>query len=188
MIARVPARQSHQFEERIRDYVSHDFARLVGAVTLVCGTRAAAEEAVQEALARAWEHEMKGTRIDSLPAWVTTVAMNLARSSRRRLMAEVRARQRLQRGLAGGEPGRHSVDLSDERLDLFRAIRRLPRRQREAIALCYFTDLTRQEISQIVGLSDGGVRALVFRARRNLMDSLRDAGATIEEEPPDAGS
>jgi len=48
-------------------------------MTLVCGSMPAAEDAVQEALARAWERSERGQDIGSLPAWVTTVARNLLR-------------------------------------------------------------------------------------------------------------
>ena len=43
-------------------------------------TTATAEDSVQEALARAWERLDRGDGIDRLAAWVTTVALNLARS------------------------------------------------------------------------------------------------------------
>ncbi len=67
----------------------------MAAVALVSGSRAAGEDAVQEALARAWERSDRGDEIENLGAWVTTVALNLARSARRRLRAERRAKDRL---------------------------------------------------------------------------------------------
>ena len=50
---------------------------------------------MQEALLRAWERSEKGDEIDSLDGWVTTVALNLARSGLRRMRSERRARARL---------------------------------------------------------------------------------------------
>jgi len=82
-------------EGTIRAFLATEYPRIVGAVALVAGSRAAAEDAVQEALARAWERTDRGEGIDSLPAWVTRVAMNLSRSALRRLRAELRARERL---------------------------------------------------------------------------------------------
>jgi DNA-directed RNA polymerase specialized sigma24 family protein len=64
----------------------------VAAVALVTGSRPAAEDAVQEALVRAWERTRKGEAIDSLGAWVATVALNVSRSGVRRKMAERRVR------------------------------------------------------------------------------------------------
>ena len=69
-----------------------DYPRIVAAVGLVAGSRAAAEDAVAEALARAWERSDRGDAIDSLPAWVTRVALNLSKSRLRRLRVEARHR------------------------------------------------------------------------------------------------
>jgi RNA polymerase sigma-70 factor (ECF subfamily) len=75
--------------------VQADYPRLVGGLAAICGSRAAAEDAVQEALARAWERSERGERIESLKAWVTTVSLNLTKSGLRKLRAERRAAQRL---------------------------------------------------------------------------------------------
>src|SRR6266511_2866664 len=71
------------------------YPKLVAGLTFVCGSRAAAEDAAQEALARCWERSSRGDAIDSPQAWMTTVALNLARSRWRRMRAESRARARL---------------------------------------------------------------------------------------------
>ena len=42
-------------EVAIREFLHTDYPRLVAAVALACGSRPAAEDAVQEALLRAWE-------------------------------------------------------------------------------------------------------------------------------------
>src|SRR5262249_40413881 len=53
-------------EAQIREFLATQYPRLVGAVTLLCGSRALAEDAVQEAVARAWERSERGERIDAL--------------------------------------------------------------------------------------------------------------------------
>src|SRR5204863_7296044 len=85
----------HLDEQAIRSFLATDYPRLVAGVALMCGSRAAAEDAVQEALARAWERTERGERIESLRAWVTKVAINLVRSGFRRRMAERRAGERM---------------------------------------------------------------------------------------------
>jgi DNA-directed RNA polymerase specialized sigma24 family protein len=50
----------------IRTFLRDDYARVVGAVALVSGSRPAAEDAVQEALLRAWSRSERGEPIDSL--------------------------------------------------------------------------------------------------------------------------
>lgn len=81
-------------EVELAAFIRTSYPRIVGTVALVCGNRALAEDAVQDALARAWEHLERGNDIDSLPAWVTAVALNVVRSNFRRVLAEQRARRR----------------------------------------------------------------------------------------------
>jgi hypothetical protein len=57
--------------ETVRSFVDHDYARVVNVVAFVCGDRGRAEDAVQDALVRAWATRR---RIDVLAAWVTAVA------------------------------------------------------------------------------------------------------------------
>ena len=64
-------------------------------MALLSGSTAVAEDAVQEAMAKAWELEDRGRRVESLPGFVTTVARNLLRDRFRRSLAERRARGRL---------------------------------------------------------------------------------------------
>ena len=141
------------------------YPRLVAAVALVSGSRPAAEDAVQEALLRAWERSERGEQIDSLPAWVTTVSLNLARSGLRRVLAERRARARLG-GTDAGE-----LEEAD-RLDLERALAALPRRQREAVVLRYYLGMDTREVARVLRVGEGTVKSTLFRARAALARAL----------------
>src|SRR5437773_1307159 len=118
-------------ETTIRAFLTGPFPGIVAAVTLVEGSRAAAEDAVAEALARAWERAEDGEQIDSLPAWVTRVALNLSKSRLRRMRAEARARDRADTRRVADAP-------QDARLDVEMALTKLPRRQRQATVLRYY--------------------------------------------------
>ena len=142
-----------------------DYPRLVAAVALVSGSRPAAEDAVQEALLRAWERSERGEEIDSLPAWVTTVSLNLARSGLRRVLAERRARARLGRT----DPAEHE---EADRVDLERALAALPRRQREAVVLRYYLGMDTSEVARVLRVSEGTVKSTLFRARAALARAL----------------
>jgi len=161
-----------------------EYPRLVGGLALVCDSRAAAEDAVQEALARAWERGERGERIESLKAWVTTVALNVTRSGFRRLMAERRARRRLESGSPSlamdsrGEAG--TIGAATDTLDVRRALALLPRRQREATVLRYYLDMDVAEVAAAMLTSEGAAKTTLFRARRAL------AVALGEHEPEEA--
>jgi predicted RNA polymerase sigma factor len=77
------------------------YPRLVVALALANGSLAAAEDAVQEALVRAWAKSERGDHIESLPAWVTTVALNLSRKTVRRLIVESKAKLKIRASQSG---------------------------------------------------------------------------------------
>jgi RNA polymerase sigma-70 factor (ECF subfamily) len=161
----------HVDDDRIREFVDGEYAKVVATVALVCGSVATAEDSVQEALARAWERLDRGDGIDRLPAWVTTVALNLARSQMRRWRSERRARDRL---------GPLRDDLSDapaasgDAHAVREALGALPRRQREVTVLRYYLGLDVREIADHLGIAEGTVKAMLFRARQSLAVALDD--------------
>jgi RNA polymerase sigma-70 factor, ECF subfamily len=143
----------------LQSFYDAHYGRLLGVVTLVTGSRAAAEDVVHEALARAWE---RGDRIQRLDRWVLTVALNLARNRWRKIRREV-----------GGRAVDHPAPADDgEPVDLDRALRALPGRQREVVVLHYLLDLPVAEVATLLGLSPGGVKHALFRARRSLAGAL----------------
>ena len=109
--------------------------------------------------------------IDQLPAWITTVALNLARSQMRRWRAERRARDRL---------GPLHDDLSNapaasgDAHAVREALLALPRRQREVTVLRYYLGLDVREIAAQLGIAEGTVKAMLFRARQSLAALLDD--------------
>jgi RNA polymerase sigma-70 factor (ECF subfamily) len=159
--------------DSLAEFLDGDYRRLVAGLALVAGSRAAAEDAVQEGLARAWERGQRGEEITSLGGFVAVVATNLLRSRFRRLLVERRARQRLGEGLHP-IPIQPEADLAaaDLRVDLARALAALPRRQREAVVLHYFADLSIQDIALALGTRPNTAKGLLHRGRRSLQRLL----------------
>jgi RNA polymerase sigma factor (sigma-70 family) len=127
------------------------------AVLLLCRNRAVAEDATQEAFARALE---RWDRVGTLPwagGWVTTTALNVARRSLR---------------FRPAHPAAAEQKTPDDALDLWVAVRRLPRRQQQAVVLQYRLGLEVQEIAQILGCQQGTVRTHLARARETLRKTL----------------
>ncbi len=134
-------------------------------MALVCGSFPAAEDAVQEALGRAWELGQRGRHIESLTAWVTVAARNLLRDRFRRLRVE--RRTRLSRPAEG--PGPEAVE---RRADLARALAELPRRQREVAVFRYYLDMEVAEVAAALGIPEGTAKSALHRARRSLAAAL----------------
>jgi RNA polymerase sigma-70 factor (ECF subfamily) len=140
---------------------------LVNAVALACGSYPAAEDAVQEALVRAWIRSERGERFASLPSWVAAVALNSTRSGWRRAAAERRARRRL----AG------AVEVTaapcEDHVEVARAVAALPRREREVAVLRYLLGFDTKETASVLAIGEGTVKSSLSRARAHLADALR---------------
>ncbi len=161
-------------ETAIRIFIGTRYPQLVTAIALMLGSRPAAEDAVQEALARAWERSLRGVHIENLEAWVTTVALNLGRSGLRRLISERRARARLR---GAGRLGGLAPEPSGDRVDVVRALRELPRRQRETTVLRYYLDLDVTEIAAVLRIKEGTAKTTLHRARLGLAERLGERDA-----------
>lgn len=147
--------------------IEAEYARLVAVVSLVTESVAVAEEAVQEGFARAWERAQRGQRFDHLAGWVATVALNQARSGRRRMATERRTVERLTVEVAD-DPG-SSVETE---LVVRSAVQGLARRQRDAVVLYYLLDLDVATVARLLSVSQGTVKTALARARTNLAQVL----------------
>ena len=63
------------------------------------------------------------------------------------------------------------------RIDLYRALDRLPRRQRDIVVLRHLADLSEADVAALIGCSVGTVKSNASRARAALREVL-----TIEED------
>lgn len=144
------------------------------AVRSIVSSAVESDDVAAEAFARAL---VRWPRVRDLPhrdAWVIRVASNLAidtvrtRSRRERILIVQRAVEALP----------DSTEASAERLALVLALGRLPRRQREAIALRYLVGLPEAEVAAVLGISPNTVKTHLSRALSSLRDSL---GPTWEE-------
>ena len=147
------------------------FPKLVGMISLYCGDRWVAEEIAQETLSRLWE-QSSSAQIDSPDAWTYRVALNLANSWFRRRSIDRRARESLRNA---------TVDVThhdpDDYLVVREALLRLPRRQRQAIVLRYFADLSIEATAEVMRCAPGTVKAHTHKA----IAELARAGLAEEE-------
>lgn len=143
------------------------YRRLVLIVLSTTGNLGDAEEVVQEAFARGYGRLRTLEAVDNCEAWLTTVAINLAR---RRLR-----RHRIGAALSGQRPiDTEPADYRIRRLDLFDALLRLPDQQREAVVLHHLADLPLDEIAERLGVAVGTVKSRLSRGRTALADLLDD--------------
>jgi RNA polymerase sigma-70 factor (sigma-E family) len=138
--------------------------RLVGMLGLHCGDAQVAEELAQDAIAKACERWPKVRRMEFPEAWIWRVALNLATSYFRRKAAERKASRRLQ-----ALPVETVADPSSSwAAEVRRAVASLPPRQRSALVLRYYIDLSIAQTAQIMDCSEGTVKALTHKAEAAL--------------------
>ena len=165
----LPDSATQRRSAELEQFLRANAQRLLGALTLITGNRATAEDALQEALVKAWHR--RDEPIENLAAWITVVAMNHARSGRRRSQAEQRA---LQRAGARGLPTGAGVAEPDEAL--LAALRSLPQREREVAVLHYVLDQSVAQVAAAMGVTDGTVKTLLSRARTHLAERMEVEG------------
>ena len=148
-----------------------EYAALVRLAWTLTGRWAVAEDLVQEAFLRAHQRWDTVGTYQRPGAWVRRVVLNLATSRGRRVAAEARALLRL-----SGRRADDDRDLTGADPDLWRAVRRLPRRQAQVLALYYVEDLPVTGIAEVLDIAEGTVRATLHQARSALVGRLGEDG------------
>jgi RNA polymerase sigma-70 factor (ECF subfamily) len=147
------------FEEFYRT----EWSRVLGLVYALSGSKWAAEDIAQEAFLRAHRDWARVAAMDHPGAWVRTVALNLARSGLRRRGAEFRALRRWVGLQVTAFPG---LEPSSE--DFWRAVRSLPRRQAEVVALHYGDDMAVRDVATVLGIAESTVKTSLQKGRATL--------------------
>ena len=139
------------------------------AVVASTGSVQLAEDQVAEAFARAWLSWRKVRRHPAPRAWVVRAALNTGASWWRRRIHEL--------PLAGHDAA--APRDADDGLDaaLLTALRHLPERQREVIALRVFLDLDIDTIAAHLEIAPGTVRVHLSRAMTTLRHELSPSQA-----------
>ncbi|MEU0170559.1 SigE family RNA polymerase sigma factor [Streptomyces iakyrus] len=150
-------------------YTAHA-RRLVAIVYAVTGDLAEAEDAVQEAFARAWLRWDRLVAAGDPAPWVRTVAMRLAVSTWRKSRNRLRAHFR--HGPPADLPG-----LAPDHVALVTALRHLKPEQRRVIVLHHLLDLPVEEVARETGATRDAVRTRLVRARRALSTHLQETDA-----------
>ena len=138
-------------------------SRLVSQVALLTGDVGEAQDAVQEAFIRAWDHRDRIELAAGAEGWVRTTALRLAVSRWRRIRRIALGAHSPDHTVAGPDP---------DRVALVAAMRRLPEAQRTALALHYFCDLTLDQVAAETHAPVGTVKARLSRGRLALAAAL----------------
>lgn len=147
------------------EFFRSEFPSMVALAAAVSGSRIAADDIAQEAFVRAHRKWDEVSAYDKPGAWVRRVTINLATNTRKRVAAEARALVRI--GLAPTlEPPAEPDDV------VWKAVAKLPKKQRAAVSLFYLDDFSTREISEVLECSESTARVHLHKARTTLAKTL----------------
>ncbi|WP_217575040.1 RNA polymerase sigma factor [Mesorhizobium sp. GbtcB19] len=153
----------------VQAMVARKLPRVLALARRMLGDAAEAEDVAQETFVRIWRHaagwRQKGTRFDT---WVHRVALNLCYDRlrrRREWVTDELPEVADETPLPDAMPG-------DEERRVGQALQRIAPRQREAIVLVYYQDLSNIEAASAMQVSVDALESLLARGRRALQAML----------------
>jgi RNA polymerase sigma-70 factor (sigma-E family) len=154
------------------EFVSSRLGALLRYATVVTWDPHLAEDVTQEVLARAQQKWARIGRLDAPEAYVRRMVVNEFLSWRRRRAASPLSRESLE-VLAGSVPD-HGSSWGD-RDAVWQLIATLPAKQRAAVALRFYEDMSYEEIGEVLGCRAVTARSQVSRALQTLRETLPSA-------------
>jgi RNA polymerase sigma-70 factor (sigma-E family) len=156
--------------EAFRRFVVDESAGLLQTAWMLTGERALAEDLVQTALARTWPHWTRISAGGTPAAYVRRVMVRTFASwMGRRWNGEIPS-ERVPES-AVDDPAFSSMD---DRDSLYRVLANLPRRQRAAVVLRHYLDLSEQEAAEALGCSIGSVKSHASRGLARMREMAAD--------------
>ncbi len=169
LLSRLRARDGDAF----RLLVERHLPSVLAVARRILRDDAEAEDVAQEALLKLWQ---SGASLEigagGARPWLRRVASNLCidriRSGRRTDVTDEVPDQPVSASQI------ETLAQSETAARVEVALKTLPERQRQALVLFHFEDMSQSEVGAILGVSDEAVESLLARARRTMRGLLRD--------------
>ncbi|MHA6761184.1 SigE family RNA polymerase sigma factor [Streptacidiphilus sp. PAMC 29251] len=164
--------QNEERDDEFHQFVTVAWPRLLRTAFLLAGERHTAEDLVQTTLERAFVAWWRVSRADDPDAYVRRILVNEhARRFRRRLREHL-VTSVPERAAEGG------FGRVDDRTALLAALAGLPPRQRQAVVLRYWEDLSESQVAAAMGCSVGTVKSQASKGVAKLRAVFLPAGVT----------
>lgn len=173
------ARVGRQDPSAVRELVARKLPRLLALATRMLGDRMEAEDVAQEAFVRIWKQAPRWKEGEArFDTWLHRVAMNLCYD---RLRA--RREEPVDEWPDHPDPGPGPDAMVETRtrdMQVQAALAALAPRQREALVLTYYQELSNIEAAAVMDITVDALESLLARARRGLRERLAagDIGKT----------
>lgn len=148
------------------DFFVAEYAPLVRLAFVLTGDLQEAEDLAQDAFIAARANWQRVGSYENPGAWVRRAVANRSVSRVRRLRAEARALSRL----GSASP----PTLPEPIADVWSAVRRLPARQAQVVALIFLEDRSVADVAAVLGCGQETVRTHLRRAKQKLAVDLGD--------------
>lgn len=140
----------------------------------------AAEDVAAEAMARAYAHWRKIGDQPWREGWVVRVATNLALDAARK-RSRVAARPYVDASPSSGPTTEEQQDAIATRAALVEALARLPKRQREVVAMRHLAQMSEADVAAALRVSSGSVKTHLSRGLASLRRSLGAEGNPLAD-------
>lgn len=147
------------------DFYAETYARVLSSVIMASGDRINAEDAVQDAYAKALRKWDEVSGYDAPEAWLTRVAI-------RQLWKTARPRRAEQLWLKVTVPPMSTPEESAEAREVLSVLATLPLNVRAAVVLCRVLGWPQQEIADIFGVPRATIANRILRGQAMLTKSL----------------
>ena len=161
-------------EDAFRVFYEQTARQLWAYLARMTGDDRLADDLLQESYYRLLRARATLSDDDHRRNYLYRIATNLVRDQRRRpsvSMPEDAAAEQMP------DLSAHTADRAVRHIDLARAMEQLKPRERSMLWLAYAQGCSHEEIASSLGLKTGSLKALLFRARRRLLNLLAGAEA-----------
>lgn len=138
----------------------------------VLRSRSEAEDVVQDVFVRVMEHRLTLLVVRDMRVWLVRITWNLALDRRRRVRPEQMDESFAESLVARSVPADEAMDEAQRMKAVMQELEKLPKGERHVLLLSAVEELGTVEIAKVLGRSESGVRALLFRARTRLRERL----------------
>ncbi len=167
-----------QQEQEYGEFVEARLRRLLRFGYLLCGDWHLAEDVVQTALTKLYVAWPRVRRHGGVDAYVNRIVVNCLADERRR---GFRRRERPTDRAPEGSLADHAT-ATTARLAAVAALSRLPRRQRAAVVLRYWEDMSVEQTADLLQCSTGTVKSQCARGLQTLRDLLAVSSESLVKE------
>ncbi|MCJ0764486.1 RNA polymerase sigma factor [Variovorax terrae] len=171
--AELLARVGRSEPQAVQEMVARKLPRMLSLAMRLLGRRSEAEEVAQEAFVRIWKHAAQWqsgqARFDT---WLHRVVLNLCYDRLRGRRDEEPYEDELHEAADPAAAPDEALQAVQRSARMAAALAALPARQREALVLQYYQELSNAEAAGLMGISVEALESLLSRARRALRAQL----------------